>query len=148
MSSVAPSKRSTEDPENQEHDAPPSVDMPDINTLRPEIRDLFLKNRTSDLRRFMWCNCCLNMSNFWLVYHYYAFHVLGGFLIALGESLDLPILRYIGLGINMLSILFRIYVDFNNAIITRQRAEIMNIRMKKYVDEGILATIDKKPELK
>jgi hypothetical protein len=110
----------------------------------PRIAIILDDNIQGDLKRLLRCRCIFNISNIVLVYHYYGFYLLGIFLMTLSDPLTMPILRYFGMGINVLAFLCRTYVDVNTLMMKRMQADIVSIRNGTYIDEGVIATIENK----
>ena len=103
-----------------------------INT----IKQMFNKNKISDLQKFMDKRSCINFSNQYLTYLFYFMQTAGVFSTSIGNAYKNDIMIWSGVGLNSLASFIYIVINSNSKINNTLLQNIKNIKQNNYIDEG------------
>jgi hypothetical protein len=109
-----------------------------------EIGIMLQENKLSDLKRFLKNRQCLNTTNIYFNYLFYAVQMAGLLTTSVAQSYGSPNIVWLGIGLNSLATLIHTYKQTNNKLSTLILENIKNIKNGTYIDEGILIDLDDK----
>ena len=109
-----------------------------------EIGIMLQENKLSDLKRFLKNRQCLNISNIYFNYLFYAVQMAGLLTTSVAQSYGSPNIVWLGIGLNSLATLIHTYKQINNKLSTLILENIKNIKNGTYIDEGLLIDLDEK----
>lgn len=113
-----------------------------------EIKNLLLKNKLCDLKRFLQMRESLNNYNMSLIYFFHVIQSAGIMTTTIAAGFNIKELIWVGIGLNLLASLINIFEQTNNNISQKLLKNIVDIRNNNYIDEGLVIDLEKKSEKK
>ena len=107
-----------------------------------EIKQIFIDNKTKDLKKFLGKRACLNTSNQVLTYLFHIIQAAGILTTTVAAGYDIKELVWVGAGLNLIATVIIVFEKTNDNISKKLLKDIYAIKNGTYVDEGMVIEVD------
>jgi len=103
-----------------------------------EIKNIFVQNELSDLKRFLRKRQCINKCNTILIYLFHVVQSVGILTTTIAAGYDQKNLIWVGVALNVFASLITIFEKTNIGISKKLMKDIQSIKDGNYVDESTM----------